>query len=442
MSLLTSTNWNNTYGMDNPKLILNKINHLGALPINQHYVFFNNGAGRVINNDTKLTPEIKKALEDERIKRGRGPIHGSGTIRPIGFTESQMSDLFYNSYGLDVRMASIPPSIDPLTVALLTTGVGSLVQLLAALAIYYILLGTLATAYSSSAIFQLPKLGYCNFYTYETKKNKSSSILGDLIKRKHPYVDKNNGIQNDSLINLSSKTAFRKITGNSSYDTTLSKYQFNGGGGFFTFLRGEQGSNYISNLIANLEIENSQIDKLKTHFIDTTNFIQNSKKYKKQLLEVMKNKTNIGSNYIYADFLDYVPVLLSSKQKGYVNPKKEKSIFGPYICRSKKSYFYYPKIIVSTRVMSTLYSSQYPNMEILNLGTSVFGGYPEFFTSVPIDTFGNYFDLVVRIASMGMLPMIAGYCDVLTKDQAFNLGAGYSDGKVVYKPYKACAGCP
>jgi len=445
MSNLVSANWNNIYGMDNPKNVLNKVTNLGALPINQHYVFFNNGATKLINNDIKLTPEIKKALEDEKIKRGRGPIYGSGTIRPVGFTETEISNLFYNSYGLDVKLNSIPPLLDPLTIALVTTGIGTLVQLMAATSLYYILTGILATAYYSSAIFQLPKLGYCDFYTYETKKTMSSinSILGDLINRKHPYVDKDNSnkIQNDKLINLSSQIAFRKITGNSSYDTTLSKYQFNGGAGFFTLLRGEQASKYITNLLANLEIENSQIDKLKKHFTDSSNFIETSKIYKKQLLETMKTKNNIGKNYIYADFLDYVPVLLSSRQKGYPNKEKEKSIFGPYICRSKRTYFYYPKIIISTGAMSTLNSPQYPSMEISNLGVNVFGGYPDFFSSVPYEAFGGYIDVVIRLASFGLLPMIGGYCNILGKDQAFNLGAGYSDKKN-HKPYKACPGCP
>jgi hypothetical protein len=422
MNGLTSTNWNNSYGMENPKNILNKVISHGALPINQNYVFFNNGATRFIN-DSKLTPEIKKALEDERIKRGRGPIHGSGTIRPIGFTEAQMSDLFYNSYGLDVRISSVPPPIDPLTIALLTTGVGSLVQLIAAMSIYYILLDVLRI-FSSSASFQLPKLGFSDFYGYEEKPVDPKSIL-KIINRNYPLT--NDGeLPNNRFVNLSSQAAFKKITGNSSYDTTLSKYQFNGGGGFSTDLRGEQMKKYIDNLLGNLTIEKSQINKLKKFFPKDSAAIETAQQNKKALLEIMKTKTNLGKNYIHADFLDYVPVLLSSRQKGYPNKEKEKSIFGPYICRSKRTYLYYPKIIVSTGAMSTLSSPQFSSMEILNLGVTVFGGYPDFFSTATYEDLGQYMGLVIRIASFGRLPMLGGACNVLNKDQAFNLGAAFN----------------
>lgn len=431
MNGLTSTNWNNSYGMENPKNILNKVISHGALPINQNYVFFNNGATRLIVNP-KLTPEIKKALEDERVKRGRGPIYGSGTIRPIGFTETQMSDLFYNSYGLNVRINSIPPLLDPLTVALITTGIGTIIQLVAAMSLYYILTGILATAYYSSAIFQLPKIGFSDFYSYEEKPVDPKSIL-KIINRNYLFT-KDGKVPKNRLINLSSQEAFRKITGNSSYDTTLSKYQFNGGGGFSTTnLRGEQMKKYIDNLLGNLEVEKSQIDKLKKFFPKDSAAIDTAQANKKALLEIMKTKTNLGANYIHADFLDYIPVLLSKTQKGYPNKEKEKSVFGPYICRSKKTYLYYPKIIISTGAVSTLNSPQYPSIEISNLGVNVFGAYPDFFSAVPYGSFGGYVDLVIRIASLGLLPMVDGTCDILNKDQAFSLGAAFSQ-KTEFKP--------
>ena len=431
MNGLTSTNWNNSYGMENPKNILNKVISHGALPINQNYVFFNNGATRLIVNP-KLTPEIKKALEDERVKRGRGPIYGSGTIRPIGFTETQMSDLFYNSYGLNVRINTTPPYIDPLTVALISTGVGTLVQILAAMNLYYLLVGILAQTYYSSAIFQLPKIGFSDFYTYEEKAVDPKSIL-KIINRNYLFT-KDGKLPKNRLINLSGEAAFRKITGNSSYDTTLSKYQFNGGGGFSTTnLRGEQMKKYIDNLLGNLEVEKSQIDKLKKFFPKDGSSIETAKVNKKALLDIMKTKTNLGANYIHADFLDYVPILLSKTQKGYPNKEKEKSVFGPYICRSKKTYLYYPKIIISNGSVSTLNSPQYPSIEILNLGVDVFGGYPDFFSAVPYESFGGYIGMVIRIASLGLLPMVGGTCNILNKDQAFNLGAAFTQ-KTEFKP--------
>jgi hypothetical protein len=71
MSELASANWNFEYGMENPKNVLNKVTNFGALPINQHYVFFKNGATSMIQNDTNISPEIKRVLENERINRGK-----------------------------------------------------------------------------------------------------------------------------------------------------------------------------------------------------------------------------------------------------------------------------------------------------------------------------------------------------------------------------------
>jgi hypothetical protein len=444
MSNLVSANWNNIYGMDNAKLVLNKISHLGALPINQNYIFFNNGATRMIQNHPKLTSEIKKALEDERIVRGRG-LYGSGTIRPLGFTEIQMSDLFYNSYGIKLKAASTPPMLDPLTLALLTTGVGSLVQLLAALALFSIITAALNTAFSSNTSFQLVKLGYSDIYTYKEIPLDPKDII-KIINRAYPSVLENEKVkvQTDKLINLSSKSGFKKTAGVSSYDTILSKYQFNGGGGFFSSWLNSRnrGPEYIENLLANLEIETSQVQKLKNKFSTGNSFIDNSQTQKKQILKEIKNKMNVGPSYLHVDFLDYMPVLLSRSQKGYPNPAKEKSIFGPYICRSKKAYMYYPKIIFQNNVFSTLYSPVFSSIEFLNIGFTMFGGYPEVFSASNFESLGDYIGLVSRIASIGSLPMVGGSCDVLGKDQAFNLGAGYSDGKTDYKPYKACAGCP
>jgi hypothetical protein len=444
MSNLVSANWNNTYGMDNPKNVLNKNSHFGALPINQNYIFFNNGATRMIQNHPKLTPEIKKALEDERIVRGRG-VYGSGTIRPIGFTEIQMSDLLYNSYGIKLRAASAPPILDPLTLALLTTGVGSLVQLLGAFALYGLVVAAMTTAFSSNTSFQLVKLGYSDVYTYKEIPINPKDII-KIINRAYPSVSENEKIkvQTDKLINLSSKSGFKKTAGVSSYDTILSKYQFNGGGGFFSSWLNSRnrGPEYIENLLGNLEVETSQIEKLKNKFSNANSFINNSQNNKKQILKEIKNKMNVGASYLHVDFLDYMPVLLSRSQKGYPNPAKEKSIFGPYICRSKKAYLYYPKIVFQNNVFSTLYSPVFSLVEFLNVGFTMFGGYPDVFSASTFESLGDYIGIVSRVASLGSLPTVGGACDVLGKDQAFNLGAGYSDGKTDYKPYKACAGCP
>ena len=63
MDKIISANNNDFYKADeNPRNILNNVSHLGAVPINQHYVFFKNGGASIMQNEKKITPEIKLAL--------------------------------------------------------------------------------------------------------------------------------------------------------------------------------------------------------------------------------------------------------------------------------------------------------------------------------------------------------------------------------------------
>jgi len=447
MSNLISANWNNFYGMENAKLTLNKVSHFGAIPMNQHYIFFKNGATSMFQNDKKISPEIKKILEDERVLRARASC-GDGTERPIGFIESQMNDLYYNSFGLEYKVGSIGFSVDAFMIVMLTGGQTSLVGLFGSLALQQILQNAVTELFSSSSFVCLPKIGYTDFYAYETENiyQTDINILRQIINRKYPFVNENtNKLNKDQLINLSSKTAFKKIIGQSSYDTLLSKYQFNGGCGFFSSpfkgISSENLQSFVDNLLANTDIKYSQVDKLSQKYQQAKSFITKSKDQENTTLKYIKNKiTGVRSTLsLHIDFSDYIVKPISSSQKGYPNPKKGKSIFGPYICRSKKSFLYYPKIIISHPKYSTL--AKNGNGMSFQGGINIFGAYPSIFSTGSLEDFASM-QYIIQLASLGFLPQIGGSCNYINKDEACNLGAAYTDGKTNYKPYKACSTCP
>jgi len=443
MNQLASANWNNTYGMENTKLVLNKVSHLGVIPINQHYIFFNNGATSMLQNDKNLKPAVKKALEDERKTRFNKGYYGLGTMRPIGFIESQMNDLFYNSYGLDLNIGSIAPAVDPLTIALLLGGYSSILGFTVSQSVGIYIQSILIAELTSSVKLQLPKIGISDFYTYET------NTLKQVINRKYPFVDEQKEkIQKGKFINLSSESAFKKIMGQSSYDTLLSKYQLNAGSGFsynpFRYSK-ENAENFIANLIGNKEIKDSKLDKISQKY-QGDSFINKSKATEKNILENMKNNISAkgffgtfgGPNNLnlYIDFLDYIPVKISTSQKGYPNPQKEKSIFGPYICRSKKTFLYYPKIIIDSPIFSTLLDIRHSGIDFGG-GLNVFGAPISCFSTVNISDDQALYALT-KLVTLGITPNAYGTCDYITKDQAFNIGASYSDGKKTnYKSYQS-----
>jgi len=447
MSELVSANWNFQYEMENPKNVLNKVSHLGALPINQHYVFFKNGATKMMQNDKNILPEVKEELERERLRRDKNE-YGEGTARPAAFTETQMSDLYYNSFGLDIDILSRPYTVDPLTVILITGGYSGLLALLVGQSIALKLQMVVDELFSSVIKAQVPRIGYTDFYTYEEKKvgDEKSKILSKLVKRKHPYIDEknNNKIQKDQLINLSSEAGFKKVTGVSSYDTILSKYQFNGGSGFsssiFKNLSKENIKTFMETLKANSEIKYDQLNKLTKKYTDSS-FINKSKTKEMAIMDTLKFQINniLRPISVHIDFSDYTTVLSGMRQKGYPNKQKEKSIFGPYICRSKKVFLYYPKIIIQDKALSTIAKQ---SNGIPYIGSLDLFGVPTTAYSVSFTNDLSSFELILRMASFGLLPQINGGCKYLAKDNAFNLGAGYSDGKTDYKPYKACPGCP
>jgi hypothetical protein len=129
-----------------------------------------------------------------------------------------------------------------------------------------------------------------------------------------------------------------------------------------------------------------------------------------------------------------VTILSGSRQKGYPNPQKEKSIFGPYICRSKKVFLYYPKIIIVHPKYSTL-SSQYNGIDFLG-NVNIFGGFPSIYSTAEISS--DYIGYLLSASSIGKNPTIVGYINYISKDRAFNLGAGYSEDIETYKARSIC----
>jgi hypothetical protein len=190
---------------------------------------------------------------------------------------------------------------------------------------------------------------------------------------------------------------------------------------------------FIENLKANSEIKYEQLNKLKNKYGSSNNFIDQSKTREKFILDDMKNKINgiLTPISLYIDFSDYKTVLIGSTQKGYPNPQKSKSIFGPYVCRSKKNFFYYPKIIINHPKYSTL-ANLSNGIVWGGAGINVFGAVPTIYSTASTSDFGS-FQLIQQIASYGIPPMINGFCNYISKEKAFNLGAGYSEDVQAYK---------
>jgi hypothetical protein len=338
-----------------------------------------------------------------------------------------MSDLYYNSFGLDIDILSRPYTVDPLTVILITGGYSGLLALLVGQSIALKLQMVVDELFSSVIKAQVPRIGYTDFYTYEEKKvgDEKSKILSKLVKRKHPYIDEknNNKIQKDQLINLSSEAGFKKVTGVSSYDTILSKYQFNGGSGFsssiFKNLSKENIKTFMETLKANSEIKYDQLNKLTKKYTDSS-FINKSKTKEMAIMDTLKFQINnvLRPISVHIDFSDYTTVLSGIRQKGYPNQQKEKSIFGPYICRSKKVFLYYPKIIIQDKALSTIAKQ---SNGIPYIGSLDLFGVPTTAYSVSFTNDLSSFELILRMASFNFLPTLFGGVNFMSKDSKLDL---------------------
>jgi hypothetical protein len=434
MDKIISANNNDFYKADeNPRNILNNVSHLGAVPINQHYVFFKNGGASIMQNEKKITPEIKLALEKERNSRKKNRL-GPGSIRPIGFTERQMTDLYYNSYGLDINIVSRPYTVDPFMIALVFGGYTSLIGLLASIGIALSLQVSVDEIFSSSIIAKVPRMGVADYYSYEKKLSKDKNI-SEIVSRLFPQVseDELNKLFKTELVNLSSREEFKKNIGNGKYDTMLSKYHFNGGSGFksssFSGVTQQNIVKFIENLKSNFNKKKEPLNVLfQELYAGSGGGLTNFFKEEEAILDEFKVQKNsiLKPISVHIDFSDYTTLVMSSVQKGYPNPAKEKSIFGPYICRSKKAFLYYPKIIVQNKTMSTLSDMQ---NGISHIGALDFFGVPTEAYNIAFPSNAGDMELILRMASFNILPTLFGGVKFMSKDSKLDLSGFPEDMK-------------
>lgn len=426
MDKIISANNNDFYKADeNPRNILNNVSHLGAVPINQHYVFFKNGGASIMQNEKKITPEIKLALEKERNSRKKNRL-GPGSIRPIGFTEKQMADLYYNSYGLDINIVSRPYTVDPLMIALVFGGYTSLIGLLTSIGIALSLQVSVDEIFSSVIIAKVPRIGVADYYSYEKKLSEKANI-SEIVSRLFPQVSSGElaKLMKTELVNLSSREEFKKNTGNGKYDTILSKYHFNGGSGFksssFSGVTQQNIVKFIENLKSNFNKKKDPLSKIfKELYASSGGSLENFFKEEEAILDEFKVQKNsiLKPISVHIDFSDYTTLVMSSVQKGYPNPAKEKSIFGPYICRSKKAFLYYPKIIVQNKTMSTL--SDITN-GVSHVGALDFFGVPTEAYNIAFPSNAGDMELILRMASFNILPTLFGGVKFMSKDSKLDL---------------------
>ena len=426
MDKIISANNNDFYKADeNPRNILNNVSHLGAVPINQHYVFFKNGGASIMQNEKKITPEIKLALEKERNSRKKNRL-GPGSIRPIGFTEKQMADLYYNSYGLDINIVSRPYTVDPLMIALVFGGYTSLIGLLASIGIALSLQVSVDEIFSSVVIAKVPRIGVADYYSYEKKLSEKANI-SEIVSRLFPQVSSGElaKLMKTELVNLSSREEFKKNVGNGKYDTILSKYHFNGGSGFksssFSGVTQQNIVKFIENLKSNFNKKKDPLSKIfQELYASSGGSLENFFKEEEAILDEFKVQKNsiLKPISVHIDFSDYTTLVMSSVQKGYPNPAKEKSIFGPYICRSKKAFLYYPKIIVQNKTMSTL--SDITN-GVSHVGALDFFGVPTEAYNIAFPSNAGDMELILRLASFNILPTLFGGVKFMSKDSKLDL---------------------
>lgn len=426
MDKIISANNNDFYKADeNPRNILNNVSHLGAVPINQHYVFFKNGGASIMQNEKKITPEIKLALEKERNSRKKNRL-GPGSIRPIGFTEKQMADLYYNSYGLDINIVSRPYTVDPLMIALVFGGYTSLIGLLASIGIALSLQVSVDEIFSSVVIAKVPRIGVADYYSYEKKLSEKANI-SEIVSRLFPQVSSGElaKLMKTELVNLSSREEFKKNVGNGKYDTILSKYHFNGGSGFksssFSGVTQQNIVKFIENLKSNFNKKKEPLNVLfQELYASSGGSLENFFKEEEAILDEFKVQKNsiLKPISVHIDFSDYTTLVMSSVQKGYPNPAKEKSIFGPYICRSKKAFLYYPKIIVQNKTMSTL--SDITN-GVSHVGALDFFGVPTEAYNIAFPSNAGDMELILRLASFNILPTLFGGVKFMSKDSKLDL---------------------
>jgi hypothetical protein len=441
---ILSPSWNPDFG--NNKSILNKTPILNSVPVNNSYVFFKNGAYSAVKDKQfhDNNKDFKKIYQDDRKSKNSfgGSIqnlYGPLTNRPISFTEKSFSNIYYNSFGANINFGSILSGfINPLTIgALFGIPTETLMGLMICAAIALEMTNAINGAVGSSGSLIIPKMGVSKMFFYEqpVKLAGVDKMLNQVINRIYPMADeKKKKIIYKDMMNLSSGDQFKKNLGKVK-DKILCKSQYAGGSGYaFSGYKGID-VGILKTYIKNIQgYANKKDDILKSIFGKDRNY----SKYKDAENEFLKSLEDVSGsplfalssipNYIHIDFTDYVVAKFTSSGAGlsmgilsnasdsllpivktgskyrnmYLNEKKEKSIFGPYICRSKFSWMYYPKIIIQSKGFTTGYTGAGSQIGFLG-GLNIFGGI------APVQSIGSYTAMDIALLLLSLcFPLAVG----------------------------------
>jgi hypothetical protein len=414
---IISSVWNNSCGTKNTKNY-SKSSAFGNIPINNSYMYFKNGSYKKSLNGDLIPPELKESIDKES-KRVEATRYGPLSLRPLSFSEQQFSDYYYNSEDFNFLAGSIPIGFLDVFIVALFFGIptGNMMGLLIAMQVKLMLEAAFFSSFYSFVGAKIPKIGTSRMYAYKRD--------GEMINRNNLAADGVN-LFKKKIINLSTFDEFIKNLGQADLDSAMSKSELLGGSGFSTDIirksfdtKGSDAANfikYINNLKANLNKKYST-NMNKWSIKPTATYKSNEE----NLLESMKKNylTGVGIGWsaksslsIDIDFTDYIVAkrdlglsfLTRPLRKDLANPSKEKSIFGPYICRSRSSWLIYPRIYISCPSWST--------WKPLNImGNEYKGGLYLFGGVVPVVNLGEFpFKmLVILLASAGVFfPLAIG----------------------------------
>jgi hypothetical protein len=384
-------NWNPAYGIQN-KSILNKTPMLNAIPVTNSYIFFRNGAMKSIPKDNIIDKEIKKIFEEDRknfmseTSLQNVVSFGPGTNRPLAFTERKFSDLYYNDYGFYLNWGSfLFGALTPLAVSMVFgIPIDNLMGLIVCITISIMIMNAIAPGFFGGGAIRIPRSGISRMYYYEqVAKANNRKMIGQLINRFFPLADtKERKIIYKKMTNLCSDKEFQKTIGTIS-DGLLSKAECMAGVGYSSSIWRNVQENkiisYINNLKTNSTKKYEKLNELRIPNID--DFEEGEEDFLNALEEVgLSNKILFSDKRtsVYIDFTDWIPSKITRSGIGtgflgtfsffdgnltgvgnrtyrniYKNPANTKSIFGPYICRSRSNWFYYPKINITTSTFST-----------------------------------------------------------------------------------------
>jgi uncharacterized protein YifE (UPF0438 family) len=411
---IVSANWNQACGNENKKTF-SKSAAFGNFPINNNYVFFKNGSWQKSLNANNIPADLKNDLDKYRAHKK--------ALYPIPFTEQEFEKIYYSNEDLTLNIATISLGSVFLTPTILGKFFGiptdTIIGLMASIKLYYIVLEALGGFFYSSLSCKIPKNGVADLFSYKRAQGKPNSnvILSEIIHRNILTGGGDDKLILQEIINLSTISEFEDKLGQAKFDSMLSKAELLGGSGYTingykkAFRKQEYNKykNFINNLKNNTNKKYQNVEKWLSNY-------QNFENNEKRMFETSTlNKDNfvIGGGFtwkgtqslnLHIDFTDYYTDRRSSNPHQlprifnhgtYIkNPGKEKSVFGPYFCRSKGTWLFFPKIYIASPTFTT---------NFFNAGYPFFGGIICFNAFLPIwspSRFSNEFlDILLLLFS-------------------------------------------